>query len=139
MAVAPDDLTDESDVGVDAAGAPVAAARAPSEGWWVVLRRVSGLVLAVAVPVHLALTRVLADPADASVPVVRDRWSQPGWRVLECLLLAAVAVHVVAAVQVSLSRSRWSVTARTAVLTLVAAIATASVLFTSAVVVTAPW
>lgn len=111
----------------------------PPERWAVAAQRASGLVLLVAVPAHLALTRVLSDPADATVPVVRERWSQPGWRLLECLLVVATAVHVVAVTRVSLSRSRFGADARVAVLAAVAVTSTAVAVFASAMVLTDPW
>jgi len=127
----------EDDEGEAAEGPP--APRRPPERWAVAAQRASGLVLLVVVPTHLALTRVLADPADATVPVVRDRWMQPGWRLLECLLVVAAAVHVIAVTRVSLSRSGLGGEARTAVLAAVAVVSTAVAVFASALVLTAPW
>ena len=111
----------------------------PREWWAVTTRRVSGIVLLVVVPVQLALTRVFEDPADATVPVVQERWAQPGWRLLECALLAAVAVHVVASVRVSSARSRWGSGARTFVVAVTTVVAVAVAGFGSAIVITAPW
>ncbi len=111
----------------------------PREWWAVTTRRVSGIVLLVVVPVQLALTRVFEDPADATVPVVQERWAQPGWRLLECALLVAVAVHVVAAVRVSSARSGWGSGARTVAVAVATGVAVAVAAFGSAIVITAPW
>lgn len=143
MAVAADALTDPADPadrdGRAAADAALDDPGRPREWWAVTARRVSGLVLLVVVPVQLALTRVFEDPADATVPVVQERWAQPGWRLLECALLAAVAVHVVASVRVSSARSRWGSGARTVVVAVTTVVAVAVAGFGSAIVITAPW
>ena len=106
--------------------------------WAVVGRQVSGIVLLVVVPAHLALTRVFEDPARMTVPTVRARWEQPGWRVLECLLFVATEVHVTATVWCATSE-RSTPAGRTAVRATVALVATAVAVFGCAVVVSEPW
>lgn len=64
--------------------------------------RVTGLVLAVLVLGHFALTHVVTDVADADAGFIARRWSTALWIAWDWLMLAAALAHGAAGVWVAI-------------------------------------
>lgn len=143
MAVAGlDALTEEPAAAADPpADPPSGQADGPERpSWGVMARRVSGLVLCVVVPVQLALTHVFEDPARVTTREALHRWDEPGWRVLDCLVILAGAVHIATATSQGLARStRLSPGLRVAAASVVTAGCAVAAVFATLLVATTPW
>jgi succinate dehydrogenase / fumarate reductase, membrane anchor subunit len=82
------------------AGGVVTAATPPGTGvpagehsWGWHLFRVSGLVLAVLVPLEVVTGLLVTDVADWSADAVADRWANPWWRAVDWAFLVLALVH----------------------------------------------
>jgi succinate dehydrogenase hydrophobic anchor subunit len=64
--------------------------------------RLTGLLLAVLVLGHFALTHVITDVADADAGFVARRWGQALWIAWDWLMLAAALVHGAAGVWIAI-------------------------------------
>jgi succinate dehydrogenase hydrophobic anchor subunit len=83
-------------------GAPVRAARDGRGVATFILVRVTGLVLAVLVLGHFALTHVVNDVAETDAAFVARRWSSVLWLTWDWLMLVAAIVHGAAGVSVAI-------------------------------------
>lgn len=66
---------------------------APAEPWVWHLRRAIGVVLSVAVPIWFVSWFVVPDFGQLTVVDLRQRWSSPGWLVLDAVVLVLGLVH----------------------------------------------
>ena len=101
-------------VGADAAPA-VEADPAVAGGWGDALARASAVALLVVLPVQVAATVLVDDPGVRTAADALARWSSPGWRALDWLLVCLGALHAAVGITRAASTSRLGPGARTVV------------------------
>lgn len=115
------------------AGAGADPAGAQPWSWHAV--RVSGLFLAVLLPVHFAVTFVRTDIARTTAVVMTDRWTTL-WRGVEWIVIVLALLHGASGIA-TLARSRMRASAvRTAVLAASGVVATAAAVVATYVLAT---
>jgi hypothetical protein len=103
---AAEELLSEADAAGHDAGPPEVARDTPPPAELPLadqIARVTGLVLAVLVPIHLG-TLLVRDPASVDSSFLIDRWSNPAWLLADWGLLAVGTVHALVSLWARLGR-----------------------------------